>query len=282
MPQIAIDGRIVDYQEHGTGNPPLVFVHGGFGSSSDLWRETIERLPPRHRSYAIDNFLRSEPPPSGYSVQSFATRLVGFIRALRLARPVVIGHSMGGVVCLLAMMQAPEEIGGGVLIGSGASTRNHIIAQRLLDDMRGGLSTEQIREISRLWFAHAPEAFFERYVANAVQAPREAMVAVQESLIATDIEDRLTEIACPVLIVHGLLDTGRTLEHAEALQRGIRDCSLMLSETSGHSPMVDAPEEFDRAFHAFLRKVQSPWPDGAAAQGGSTTGAAIDNRRLCR
>lgn len=257
MPSILIDGRTVDYDTQGSGDYPLVFVHGGFGSSSDLWRETIERLPPGYRAYAINNFLRSDPPPDGYSVQAFANRLAGFIRALGLRRPVIIGHSMGGVVCQLAMLQAPDLIGGGVLIGSGASTRNNLLATRLLDDMRGGLTHQQIRDISRNWFANAPEPIFERYVANAIQAPVPAMIAVQESLVATDIVDRLPEVSCPVLILHGRRDTGRTMDHANGLHRGIRDSRLVVFETSGHSPMVDVPDQFDRAFHDFLLSVRT-------------------------
>lgn len=270
MPNIRIDGCNVDFAAHGAGDFPLVFVHGGFGSSADLWRETIERLPAGFRSYAIDNFLRSDPPPDGYSVQSFANRLVGVIRALDLAGPVVIGHSMGGVVCQLAMLQAPGWIGGGVLIGSGASTRNNVLAARLLADMRRGLTHDQIREISRYWFRNAPEAFFERYVANAVQVPADAMTAVQESLVATNLEDRLGEIACPVLIMHGLLDTGRTLEHANVLRRGIRDSTLRVIESSGHSPMVDTPQEFDRAFHPFLLALRARRAAAATTTGGES------------
>jgi len=255
MPNITIDDRNVHFTVGGTGEVPLVFVHGGFGSSADLWRETIARLPPGYRGYAIDNFLHSDPPPGGFSVHSFARRLVGFSRALDLRQPIVIGHSMGGVVCQLAMIAAPEIIGGGVLVGTGASTRNNALAARLLEEMRAGLTREKVRDISRNWFENAPQAFFERYVANAVQAPPDAMLAVQESLVATNLEDRLDAIACPVLIVHGLRDTGRTLQHANGLRRGIRDSVLVVIDASGHSPMVDTPKEFDAAFHGFLASL---------------------------
>ena len=257
MPTCTIDDRTVDFEAHGSGDFPLLFVHGGFGSSADLWRETIARLPPGFRSYAINNFLRSDPPPDGYSVQAFARRVVGFIRAFELRRPVVIGHSMGGVVCQLAMLQAPDVIGGGVLIGSGASTRNNALAARLLTDMRAGITPEQIRDISRNWFHNAPTELFERYVANAVQASPDAMLAVQESLVATDLRDQLGNIACPVLILHGLLDTGRTLEHANGLRQGIRASTMVVFESSGHSPMVDTPREFDEAFHGFLQALRA-------------------------
>lgn len=252
MPQITIDGRNVDFTDHGDGDYPLVFVHGGFGSSANLWQETIRRLPAGFRSFAINNFLYSDAPAGGYSVQSFAHRLVGFIRTLELAQPVVIGHSMGGVVCQLAMLAAPDLISGGVLIGSGASTRNNALAARLLDEMRNGLSEDQIRNISRNWFANAPTDFFERYVADAAKASPDAMLAVQESLVATSLEDEIHRISCPVLIVHGLRDTGRTLEHANGLRSRIRDSMLVVIEASGHSPMVDTPQLFDSALHDFL------------------------------
>ncbi len=256
MLSVAIDGRNVAYEETGTGPRAVIFVHGGFGSSSVLWRETMARLPTAHKGYAINNFVWSDAPPDGYSVQAFARRVVNFAAALGLEKPILVGHSMGGVVCQLAALAAPDKVGGLVLIGTGASVRGHGLARELLAEMeRDGVSPAQIRKTSEHWFATTSKDFFESYVETAVLAPGAAIVDVQRSLIETDIEDRLDGIVCPVLIVHGRLDGGRTVDHAETLHRGIENSELLVLDQCGHSPMVEAPAEFDARFHAFLTRL---------------------------
>jgi pimeloyl-ACP methyl ester carboxylesterase len=98
--------------------------------------------------------------------------------------------------------------------------------------------------------------FFEGYVQRAASAPLDAMVAVQASLIETDLRARLREIRVPALVVFGKHDSGRTIEHAQALLDGIADSRLATMHDSGHSPMIETPREFDAAFHAFLASIE--------------------------
>jgi len=256
MPFVEIDQRRVHYTARPGGHRAVVFLHGGFGSSSDLWADTMAALPPEWSAYAIDNFLHSDAPPEGYSVAAFAKRAAGFVRALKLDRPVFAGHSMGGVVCQLIAIDHPASVGGLVLVCTGASMTNHQLARDLLDDLRkGGGTADSLRAISAHWFRTAPPAFFERYVASAAQAPLDAMIAVQESLIAADTRLRLTEINVPTLVVFGAHDTGRTIDHARTLVAGIRGSELAVMADSGHTPMAETPAAFNSAFHAFLNRL---------------------------
>ena len=182
MPWTTIDGADVHYAVRPGGNNTIVFLHGGFGSSSELWLTTIAGLPAEWTAYAIDNFLRSDAPPGGYNVDAFARRAAGFVRVLGLDRPVFVGHSMGGVVCQLMAIDYPQAVGGLVLTCTGASMTNHQLARNLLDDLRaGGGDPQSIRAISANWFRDPPEPFFSQYVARACEAPLQAMIDVQAS-----------------------------------------------------------------------------------------------------
>jgi len=234
----------------------VVFLHGGFGSSSDLWTETMAALPPEWSAYAIDNFLESEAPTEGYNVAAFAKRASGFVSRMGLDRPVFVGHSMGGVVCQLTALDYPASVGGLVLVCTGASMTSHQLARDLLDELRQGSgSADSLRAISAHWFHTAPPAFFDRYIARAARAPLDAMIAVQESLIAADTRARLAEIRVPTLVVFGAHDTGRTIDHARTLLAGIRGSELAAMDDSGHTPMAETPDAFNAAFHAFLNRL---------------------------
>jgi 3-oxoadipate enol-lactonase len=253
MPYVQVDGASVHYAERPSGPRPVVFVHGGFGSSSELWARAMSALPAAYSGYAVDNFLRSAPPPDGYSVPAFARRLGGFVAALGLGTPVLVGHSMGGVTVQLAAIARPDRVGGLVLVCTGPSMTNHTLARELLVELReSGGDPATIRRISREWFRYPPAGFFDGYVERAASAPLDAMVAVQESLIALDLRPRLGEIRVPTLVVRGAYDTGRTVDHADALLAGIPGSRLALMAESGHSPMVETPAAFDAALHRFL------------------------------
>ena len=244
------------YTERRGGPQPVIFLHGGFGSSSDLWRETMAALPEDYSAYAIDNFLKSDPPRDGYNVAAFARRTAAFAAKLNLDRPVLVGHSMGGVVSQLTAIGYPEQVGGLVLVCTGASMSNHQLARDLLVELRnGGANAQTLRSISAHWFHTAPRAFFDRYVALATGAPLDAMINVQESLIDTDLRSKLSAIRAPTLVVFGAHDTGRTIEHAQTLLDGIRNSELATMTDSGHTPMAETPDAFNLAFHDFLRRA---------------------------
>ena len=265
-----VDGSSVWYDSTPPASQPIIFVHGGFGSSSDLWHLTMQNLPRGAAGYAINNFLRSDPPPNGYSVSSFADRLAHFADALALDLPVIVGHSMGGVVCQIAAIRYPDRFGGMVLVGTGPSMRNHRVGQQLLDRLRtDGFTLDLMREVSAYWFHQSPPGgFFDAYVSRAMMAPLDAMIDVQASLLETDLVQELGRITCPTLIVHGAHDVGRPIEHANALQSGIKGSRLHVCTESGHSPMLETPGDFDAAFHDFLKSLQSS--PGNAHSGSAT------------
>jgi 3-oxoadipate enol-lactonase len=257
MPQIVVDGASVNYEMHDAGPQPVVFLHGGFGSSSQLWDRTMDALPSYCSGYAINNFIRSDPPPDGYNVGAFARRVGGFIRALHLHKPILVGHSMGGVVSQLTALEFPGLVGGLVLVCTGAAMRNHVLGRELLGVLeKDGLTDKTIASISANWFYRdPPPGFLAEYLRRAQTVPVGAMINVQASLLATDLEPRLHQIDVPALVVWGVHDSGRTFDHAETLLRGIRKSRLARMNDSGHSPMIETPTEFDLAFHAFLAEI---------------------------
>jgi pimeloyl-ACP methyl ester carboxylesterase len=260
MPFVEIDHARVHYAAHKSGQRAVIFLHGGFGSSSELWATTMAALPPGWSGYAIDNFLRSDAPPDGYNVNAFAKRTAGFIAALGLERPILVGHSMGGVVCQLTALLYPERVGGLVLTCTGAHMTNHNLARELLEELRrNGGDRDNLRAISANWFHRTPGAFFEGYVDRAASAPLRAMIDVQESLIATDLREKLPHIEAPTLVVFGAHDTGRTMDHAQTLLDGIPGSKLAAMKDSGHSPMVETPETYNAALREFLTAL-TPMP----------------------
>lgn len=259
MPTVTVKGADVDYDVTGTGATPVLFVHGGFGSSSNLWSRAASALPADCAAYMINLFLRSDPPAGGYTLTGFADRIADFVKALGLPPVILVGHSMGGATSQCVAMRHPDVVAGLVLVATGANVRNHGVAEKLLAQLEAdGVTRDNMISISRHWFHEIPdEALFDAYIEDAVQAPLDGMISAQRSLIETDLAPHLGKISAPTLILHGALDHGRTIEHAEILHGGISDSRLTVFDKSGHAPMWETPAEFDAALREFIEDLKS-------------------------
>jgi pimeloyl-ACP methyl ester carboxylesterase len=97
---IEINGHRAHYRKAGSG-PAVVLLHGGASDSRD-WISTMAVLAGRFSFYAPDliGFGQSDRNESGYYLSDFSDFVLGFIEALQLEKPSLVGHSFGARVCL--------------------------------------------------------------------------------------------------------------------------------------------------------------------------------------
>lgn len=106
------------YLKAGSG-PPVLLVHGGADDSS-TWIETIAALSGSYTCYAPDliGFGRSDNPKSSYHISDFAEFILDFINALGLKTVALVGHSLGGRICLEVAFRAPGKLSKLVLVSA--------------------------------------------------------------------------------------------------------------------------------------------------------------------
>ena len=105
-----IDGERLHVLDKGAG-PPMVMIHGLGGQLGNFTHSLVDRLCKDFRIVAVDR------PGSGYSTRSAkssagvraqAERLAKAIRVLKLERPLIVGHSLGGAVALAIALDHPD------------------------------------------------------------------------------------------------------------------------------------------------------------------------------
>jgi len=115
---ITVMGNRLHYIEQGKG-PTILLVHGLSGVAQHFGYSVIEQLARDYHVIAIDR------PGSGYSVRhprssaSLAVQadiLGGLIDILRLEKPLLVGHSLGGAVALATALRHPDKARGLALI----------------------------------------------------------------------------------------------------------------------------------------------------------------------
>jgi pimeloyl-ACP methyl ester carboxylesterase len=101
------DGRSIEVVDRGDG-PALLFVHG-WCSDHTAFDPQVEHFAGTHRVVAPD--LRghgASDPAATYRVVDFADDVAWIARELELDRPVVVGHSLGGMIAVEAAASFPE------------------------------------------------------------------------------------------------------------------------------------------------------------------------------
>jgi pimeloyl-ACP methyl ester carboxylesterase len=101
MEELVRDGVALTYADAGSGDPPILLIHGAMNDHS-YFAPQFEHFRRRHRTIAVDlrGHGRSAKPRQDYTIHGFAEDVAWLGREISLVGPVIVGHSMGGLVAL--------------------------------------------------------------------------------------------------------------------------------------------------------------------------------------
>src|SRR3712207_3076351 len=118
MERLRREGINLYYEEEAGGDPPIVLVHG-WCCDHTYFAPQFERYAARgHRVVAVDlrGHGRSDKPEGSYAMGVFADDLAWVCEQIGLEKPVVIGHSMGGIVAFDLAARYPTLPSAAVMI----------------------------------------------------------------------------------------------------------------------------------------------------------------------
>ncbi len=122
MPTANVNGVEIHYRETGEGFP-IVFVHGYTGNSRN-WALTVPALREDFRTISVDlrgHGLSGRPSSEDeYALELMASDVYELLKALDISECVLVGHSMGGMVSQLLVLEHPEVVRALVLVDTAA------------------------------------------------------------------------------------------------------------------------------------------------------------------
>lgn len=108
------------YAVYGSGEKPLVLIHGNARSHKDL-DETARYLANDYTVYSIDSRCHGESSdPGEISYELMAKDVKEFCEKLKIEKPLLVGHSDGAIVGLTVAYTYPDLLGG--LVSCGANS----------------------------------------------------------------------------------------------------------------------------------------------------------------
>ena len=226
--KLNVNGYRTNYLKAGVG-PTVLLVHGGASDSRD-WLDTMNELAHRYTFYAPDliGFGQNERSEDGYYLSDFSDFLLGFIEALGLEKPVLVGHSFGARVCLDVAVRDGEHVGRLVLIDASGLGKVSRFGSALL---------------TVFW---ALRKFFGK------PQPYPKFLAREGDDYDHVGNDNLAGLTVPTLLVWKRLDPYMPLSNARQAQKVIPGARLAIVPGYGHAPHQQNRETFNRLLLDFI------------------------------
>lgn len=258
------DGQIFVIEAGPADAPAVVLVHGIGDNAALDWSGLLAHLAsvaPQHRVLAFDlpGFGRSTRANMPYSPDRYA-RIVSYLVEHRLgARPVsLIGHSMGGAVCIQHAARHAADLERLILVDVAGILHRHAYGEYLvqlgiqgipgLDGVTGGLvetiAHSLLRPLARL--EPNPYLLFELAKVRQKVLKGDPVKIAALMMMLTNFGPAIGAIRTPPLVIWGDRDNIAPLRTGKLLAARIPGAALEILEGCGHVPMKDAPERFTR------------------------------------
>ena len=147
---IDIDGRRIHYRQVGDG-PAVVLLHGYVGDGEATWHRQLSALGDELTLIAWDapGAGASPDPPESLGMAGYADCLAGFLAALGIARPHLVGLSFGGALALAFAARHPGRARSLAVVsgyaGWGGSLPPEVVDRRLAQAMAlSGLAPDEL------------------------------------------------------------------------------------------------------------------------------------------
>jgi len=240
MSAVIINEKIVHYEVLGRGKP-IIYLHGWVGSWR-YWIPAMQAASTSYRAYAYDmwGFGETSKDDCCYTLNQQADLLNQFMNAMGIGKVALVGHGLGALIALSFAAKYSYLIDRVMVISMPVS------AEGLLDWLGNSSPAELANRLLD------PKAGGEVVRSEAAKSDMKAILHSFEEMESVDMLDLCRKVTTASLLVHGLKDPINP--SADMSENG--DLSGMFHhiafDDSGHFPMLDQPNRFNRLMKDFL------------------------------
>ncbi|WP_207534743.1 alpha/beta fold hydrolase [Desertivirga arenae] len=245
----------------------LVFGHG-FGTNQKVWNFVRAAFEQDYRIVLYDNIGASHSDLSFYEperyrdLNGYKQDLLDICEDLQLTNITFVGHSVSGIIGLLASVDRPDLFSSLILIGSSArylneegytggfeqADLNTIYSDIVFnyEQWAKGFSTMVMRNDDRPIFA-------EGFMSGLLSLRPDIALSLIKTIFQSDFRSVLPLVQHPTLIIQSEKDLAVPQEAAEHLHRSIPNSKIEYVAAEGHFPHITAPDAIVGAIERFLK-----------------------------
>jgi len=248
MPRSLVNGVQLYYETFGSDHAdqtPLVLIHGAPRTGQADWQALAPVLATRYRVIVPDcrGHGQSETTHT-YLFNELAADVAALIRALGYERAHLIGHSNGGNVALVTLLEHPDVVQTCIL-----QAANAYVSQDLIDREPAVFDPDRVARDNPAWMnemialhgeTHGPDYWRELLQLTVREIISEPNYTPQQ----------LSKVKRPVLVIQGEADpVNAPMKHAQFIAQYIPHAELWIPSGIGHDVHADVP--FDWLKHVF-------------------------------
>lgn len=270
MDQVEVSGLRIAYERAGQG-PPVVLLHGYVSDGPSTWRHQLDALSEEFTVVAWDapGAGHSADPPESFRLPDYADALAGFVAALGLGRPHVVGLSFGGALALQLYGRYPALPASLVLASAYAGWAGSLGLEAAQDRLRSSLHLANVSPAERtaalrpsMFSADVPANRIESFLASLSPFSPVGFATMAHASAEADLRPVLPAVAVPTLLVYGDRDVRAPREVAAAIHAAVPHSELVFLPGAGHVLCVEAAEGFTAEVRRFLHSLGSPADQG--------------------
>ena len=255
------DGRFCYEAAGDPGSPTLVFLHG-IGGAARAWRGQLETFSDRYRAMAWDmpGYGGSAPLPS-VSIAALADALQDFLQQVGATKPILVGHSIGGMIVQQLLVKSPHIAGAVVLAQtSPAFGKPDGDWQKSFIDARLG-PLDRGETLATLAPTLVKELVGDDPDVSGMEIARDCMACVPDTtyratmlaLMGFDLRNALKKIAVPTLVLSGSKDNNAPAPMMAKMASYIPSATFVELDGVGHLANLERPGAFNAALDSFLK-----------------------------
>ncbi len=238
----------------GEGRPVVLIP--GLGCPGSVWDATVAHLHAQTHVVTLAGFA-GQPPIDGPVIAAARAELVHYIRDRHLEHPVIVGHSLGGMLALAVAADLGADAGPTIVVDASPvidpatdPVRKQSAAKAMRDQMIAapdGDFAEAVRQMFAGMTTSPPRL---RPVVDAVlKSDRKTFATAFYDLFALDLRPEVGKISAPVLFVLAG-DKPKDVIENEVLAIAHHDTRVV--PNTKHFVMLDDPDGFFAVIDPFL------------------------------
>src|SRR6185312_2451999 len=258
------DGRF-GYEARGdTVRTPLVFLHG-IGGAARAWRGQVTAFSDRCRAIAWDMpGYGCSTPLESVSIATLADALQDFLQQIGAKKPVLVGHSIGGMIVQQWLTKYPREAAAVVLAQTSPAFgkadgdwQKQFIEARLGPLDRGETMKSLAPALVRELVGDDPDAGgMELARVCMASVPEASYRAMMLALLGFEQRKALANISIPTLVLWGSKDKNAPAPMMAKMATYIPASTYVELEGAGHLVNLERPKAFDAALDQFLKTAE--------------------------
>lgn len=262
---VTIQGRRIAYDEVSPPHPRgVILLLTGLAAKRLGWYKQLEVFGREYRTIALDHrdVGDSDPVSAPYRIADQADDAAAVLRALGVTQAHVVGISMGGYIALELTLRYPGLVDKLVLVATSAGGLSHAWPSPRMLLMLARRSQQEVGELTRRvytrimapGYAESHPEEMERIVAVGRYRPmtRDAYRRQLRAVLRHDVSRRLAQVHVPTLVIHGEDDPLVVVQNGINLAQRIPGARLIIYPRTGHIPIIERAQRFNRDVLAFL------------------------------